>query len=124
MNFKMTRRYGFYSNASSKHIDRIYEIFGRQIKRSLKTKKQRKKSIERSKRRTKFRPAMISSFNRDPIKCKCGDIMVPTFDFNPYMKGACNELPNRMERNEAIFDSISLKLETERRRRELARSMG
>ena len=48
-NFKMTRRYGFYANASSKYIDRVYAIFGRQIKRFLKTKKQRRKEIERSK---------------------------------------------------------------------------
>lgn len=123
-NFKMTRRYGFYSNASSKYIDRIYEVFGKQIRRHLKSKKQRMKSIERSKRRTKFRPAMISSFNRDPIKCKCGNIMVATCDYNPYVKGANNELPNRNQRNKAIFRNISLRLETERRHRESIRSMG
>lgn len=94
-NFKMTRRYGYYSNASSRFIEHIYEIYSRQTHRKLKGKKQRRKSIDRSKRKCTYRMSMILSFKRDPIKCTCGGIMVPTYNYNPYEKGPAYQLLRR-----------------------------
>jgi hypothetical protein len=94
-NFKLTRHYGFYSNAYTKKLDHIYTLYGKKIHRTLRDKKTRKKKIAREKRKTKYRASSILSFNRDPIKCKCGEIMVPVGHFETYEKGASYELINR-----------------------------
>lgn len=107
-NFKMTRRYGYYANAYSGKLDHIYEIYGKQIKRNLKGKKQRKKAIDHAKRKCKYRASMILSFNRDPIKCTCGAIMVPTFNYDPYERGKKNELLRRIERDSDIKENNEL----------------
>ena len=97
-NFKMTRRYGYYSNAYSKCLDHIYEIYRKQIKRKLRTKSQRKKSTKKARERSRYRMSMILTYGKDPIKCTCGAIMQPTFSYNPYKEGKLNERQSGSDR--------------------------
>lgn len=118
-NFKMTRRYGYYSNAYSKCLDHIYEIYGKQIKRKLRTKSQRKKSTKKARERSRYRMSMILTYGKDPIKCTCGAIMQPTFSYNPYKEGKPNERQRRIKRHHDIIENMQLRNGSDRRRRSI-----
>lgn len=115
----MTRRYGYYSNAYSKCLDHIYEIYGKQIKRKLRTKSQRKKSTKKARERSRYRMSMIITYGKDPIKCTCGAIMQPTFSYNPYEEGKLNERQRRIKRHHDIIENLRLRNGSDRRRRSI-----
>lgn len=54
----------------------------------------------------KFRQLSIDSYNRDPLKCKCGNIMVYESSYNP-LEGRIND---RDYRKECINEMYSLRL--------------
>ncbi|MFV0327962.1 MAG: transposase [Bacteroides xylanisolvens] len=86
--FHNLRHYGFYSNAASSTLDEIHEVLGKNKKPN--TKAIRKEERTQLFNKLKYRTNMIDSFNRDPIKCKCGSLMLYNETFNP-LKGDSND---------------------------------
>ena len=70
-NFKMVRYYGFYHPKQSDILDILQQHFGGKDKLK-KTKEGRKKRKKKNRNRKKFRTVSIDTYNRDPMKCKCG----------------------------------------------------
>lgn len=117
-NFKMVRYYGFYSNAYAKKLDNIYKCLTKKGKKTHR-RKQRRHDTKEEQKKYKFRYSMITSYNRDPVKCKCRAIMLPTYREDPYEKkgGAFSELIFRHKRDAAIQANLKLIRETRRRMR-------
>lgn len=90
-NFKMTRYYGFYSNRYKPTLDKIYDLYGIKKKRKLKTWKQRKTIYKKKIEEFKYRCHMIQSYQRDPIRCSCGDIIKYSHTYNPFEGGKPND---------------------------------
>lgn len=104
-NFKMTRYYGFYSNKYKPTLDKIYEIYGKKVKRKLKTVKKRKQIYKNKLNEIKYRYHMIQSYSKDPIKCKCGEIMIYAYTYNPFEGGISND---RRYREKCLNESRKL----------------
>ena len=90
-NFKMTRYYGFYSNKFKPTLDKIYELYGRKVKRKIKTVKQRKQIYEKKLNEFKYRYHMIKSYLKDPLLCRCGELMKYSYSYNPLEGGMIND---------------------------------
>lgn len=90
-NFKMTRYYGFYSNKYKPMLDHIYESYGRKKKRKIRTLKQRKIIYKNKINKLKYRYHMIESYSKDPIRCKCGELMKYSYSYNPFEGGLSND---------------------------------
>lgn len=90
-NFKMTRYYGYYSNKYKPMLDNIYELYGKKKNRKIKTLKQRKEIYKNKINEFKFRYHMIKSYSKDPIQCKCGELMVYSYSYNPFEGGKTND---------------------------------
>ena len=90
-NFKMTRYYGFYSNKYKPMLDNIYELYGKKKKRKLRTLKQRKEIYKNKINKLKYRYHMIKSYSKDPIRCKCGELMLYAYSYNPFEGGISND---------------------------------
>ena len=71
--FRNIRYYGFYSNASRKELDHIHELLGIRKHKDY-SKKTRQQKQQRKMNKLRYRTHLIDSFNRDPLKCKCGSI--------------------------------------------------
>lgn len=87
--FKMTRYYGFYANASQKKLDRIHQLWDQKVK-DKHTQKQRQQLKQKYLYKCRYRTMSIDSFNRDPLKCRCGNYMVYTTTYNP-LEGGHND---------------------------------
>lgn len=107
-NFKMVRYYGFYSQKSRPLLERVYELYGRKIKKHIKNIKERKKEIKMKINHLKFRTHMIESYSRDPLLCKCGEIMKYDFSYNPFEGGTPND---REYRNRCIRNSKRMRMD-------------
>ena len=90
-NFKMTRYYGFYSNKFRPILDKIYELYGKKIKKRLKTVKERRKIYKRRLNEFKYRCHMIKSYLKDPLLCRCGELMIYSYSYNPLEGGMIND---------------------------------
>jgi hypothetical protein len=107
--FRNIRYYGYYSNASNKMLDRIHELLGQKKKKDYSRKK---RSEHKTKRLNllKYRTHLIDSFNRDPLKCKCGHYLRFKYTYDP-LEGRHND---RGYRRECIDEMHSMQI---RRRR-------
>ena len=113
-NFKMTRYYGFYSNRSVKHYNRMAELLAHKKKKEVIYKKQRQAMVKKDIQRTHFRYYMIQSFQRDPLKCKCGEYMQYVETYNPFEGGKRNDIPYK---EKCIYECRYLKSKTINHRR-------
>lgn len=93
--FQCVRYYGFYSNASQKKLNHLHELLGHKMKINNANSLRREKR-QRLMDKLRYRNHMIDSFNRDPLKCSCGSIMVWTYTYNP-LEGKSNERDYREE---------------------------
>lgn len=103
--FRNVRYYGFYSNASQKKLDHIHELLGKEKKKDY----SRKKRMEKRKRKMnklKYRTHLIDSFNRDPLKCRCGNYLRYKYTYDP-LEGRRND---RFYRKECINDMQKLQV--------------
>lgn len=101
-NFKMVRYFGFYSNKSSKTYDKMAELVGKKVKRRVQLKKERQAIAKINQKKTHFRYNMIKSFQRDPLLCKCGEIMIYVETYDPFEGDIKND---RQYRNKCIYES-------------------
>lgn len=101
-NFKMVRYFGFYSNKSSKTYDKMAELVGKKVKRRVQLKKERQAIAKINQEKTHFRYNMIKSFQRDPLLCKCGEIMIYVETYDPFEGDIKND---RQYRNKCIYES-------------------
>ena len=107
-NFKMVRYYGYYSNRGKKMLDHIYELNEQLVKRHkrrirLRSKKHRKKKLQKDKNSLRYRTLMIESFSRDPLICSCGELMDRVAVFDPFKGEAIND---RQYRHRCIYACI------------------
>ncbi len=103
--FLTTRYYGFYSNASNKILDQVHELLGIKNKKDY-SRKARTKALKDKLNKFKYRTHLIDSFNRDPLKCKCGAIMQYTYTCNP-LEGIKND---RAYRKRCIDEMYEMRL--------------
>lgn len=108
-NFKMTRYYGFYSNRSEKHYNRMAELLAHKKKKKTIYKKERQAIAKRNIQKTHFRYFMIQSFQRDPLKCRCGSFMQYLETYNPFEGGKKNDIPYK---EKCIYKSKYLRSQT------------
>ena len=108
-NFKMTRYYGFYSNRSTRHYNRMAELLAHKQKKETQYKKERQAIAKIQIQKTHFRYFMIQSFQRDPIKCRCGMIMNYAETYNPFEGGRKNDIPYK---ERCIYTSKYLRSQT------------
>lgn len=98
--FRTVRYYGFYSNKSQNELDSIHDILSkeRNIDYSKKKRQSRKKHFLN---KLKYRTHLVDTFNRDPLKCKCGHYLVYIDSYDPlkgikdvrlYRKNSINEM--------------------------------
>lgn len=83
--FKMTRFYGFYANRNNHQLNLINEQLEKKGRKN-KTQEFRKTEKKRLLNKLHYRTHSIDTFNRDPIKCKCGHYMVPGHTYDPFSK--------------------------------------
>lgn len=100
-NFKMVRYFGFYANKSSTTYDKMAELIGKKTKKKTQLKKERQAIAKRNKEKTHFRYNMIQSFQRDPLLCSCGEIMVYVETYDPFEGDMKND---RQYRNKCIYE--------------------
>ncbi|MDE6952250.1 MAG: transposase [Erysipelotrichales bacterium] len=105
-NFKMVRYFGFYSNKSSKTYDKMAVLVGKKVRRRTQLKKERKAAAKIKQNKTHFRYNMIKSFQRDPLLCKCGEIMEYVETYDPFEGDIKND---RQYRNKCIYESKYLR---------------
>ena len=110
-NFKMTGYYGYYSNKFKPILDNIYELYEIKKKKRIKTLKERKEIYKRKSNELKYRCHMIKSYSKDPIRCRCGELMLYAYSYDPFEGGTIND---RQYRQKSI--SELRQLHTERRR--------
>lgn len=96
-NFKMTRYYGYYSNKYKSMLDNIYELYGIKKKKHIKTLKERKELCKRKLNELKYRYHMIKSYSKDPLLCKCGELMLYAYSYNPFEGGTVNDRQYRQK---------------------------
>ena len=84
--FKMTRYYDYYANASKKKLDIIHQLWDQKVK-DKHTQKQRQLLRQKLLYKCRYRTMSIDSFNRDPLKCRCGNFMIYTITYNPLEGG-------------------------------------
>lgn len=98
-NFRTVRYYGFYSNKTNE-LDHIHELLGDKKKQDY-SKEARKKKREDRLNKLKYRTHLIDTFNRDPLKCRCGNYLQYKDSYNPlegikderlYRKKCINEM--------------------------------
>ena len=94
-NYRMVRYYGFYNNKCQKLLDKIHELLGKEGKLSL-DRYERKKKLNSKLSMLKFRQLSIDTYNRDPLKCKCGCTMIYDYSYNP-LEGRINDREYRKE---------------------------
>ena len=108
----MTRLYGFYSNRSQDILDKIHEKLGNKKKKS---RKARHKIKRKNTDKLKYRTHLIDTFNRDPIKCSCGNYMQYSRTYDPFSKckdedGIGGERNDRKYRNDCINEVRKLRI--------------
>ena len=80
--FRNIRYYGFYSNASRKELDHIHELLGIRKHKDY-SRKTRQQKRQRKMNKLRYRTHLIDSFNRDPLKCRCGHYMKYEYTYDP-----------------------------------------
>ena len=83
--FKTTRFYGFYANRCNQQLNIINELLG-QIGRKNKSHQLRKEEKKNLLNKLRYRTHSIDTFNRDPLKCKCGNYIVVGHSYDPFSK--------------------------------------
>jgi len=109
-NFKMVRYYGFYSNKNQPLLEKVYELYGRKLKKRIKNIKQRKKEIKKKLLHFKYRTHMIESYQRDPILCTCGTLMTYEYTYDPFEGGTIND---RQYREKCLNETRQLRVQME-----------
>lgn len=87
----MTRYYGFYSNRYKPALNKIYKLYGIKKKRKLKNWKQRRQIYKKKIEEFHYQYHMIQSYQRDLIKCSCGEIKKYGYSYNPFEGGKTND---------------------------------
>lgn len=93
--FRNIRYFGFYSNASKKELNHIHDLLGKKKNKDY-SKKKREALFKKKMNKLRYRTHMIDSFNRDPLKCKCGYYMEYESTYNP-LEGVKNDRKYRKE---------------------------
>lgn len=104
-NFRSVRYYGFYSNKAGEELDHIHELLGN-IKSRNYSKETRKKKREKMLNKLKYRTHLIDSFNRDPLKCRCGHYLEYKETYSP-LEGVTDE---RLYRKKCIDEMQALRI--------------
>lgn len=95
VNFKTVRYYGFYANGYGKvNLDHLHDLLGSQRKRDY-SRKTRDKKLKQRLNGFLYRTHLIDTFNRDPIKCKCGHYMVYADSYDPLDGGKIDNVYRR-----------------------------
>lgn len=87
--FRLVRYYGFYSNASVKTLNRCHELLGIKKQKNY-TEEKRNTKRKQLLNKLKYRTHLIDSFNKDPLKCRCGSYLKYSETYNP-LEGVKNE---------------------------------
>lgn len=88
-NFRTVRYYGFYSNKAGAELDQIHTLLSDKKKQDY-SREVRSKKKEQLLNKLKYRTHLIDTFNRDPLKCKCGNYLKFDGSYNP-LEGLKNE---------------------------------
>ena len=100
-NFRTVRYYGFYSPRSKDHLEKIYTLIN-QKRNDARTKEYRKKQLTSRLHKLRFRTMCLDSYNRDVLRCRCGEIMLYAETYNP-LEGISND---RQYRENCIIDEM------------------
>lgn len=103
--FRMVRYYGFYSNRSQKELDHIHDLLGKKKNKDY-SNHTRMKNRKKKLNRLKYRTHLMDSFNRDPIKCKCGFTLRYAYTYDP-LEGKRND---RKYRDQCINEMHKLQI--------------
>ena len=87
--FRMVRYYGFYNNKEQDLLDKLHEQLG-EAQQINSTREERKRKLKQKMNKLKFCTICLDSYNRDPIRCKCGGIMVYVDSYDP-LEGKSND---------------------------------
>lgn len=72
--FVMVRHYGFYHQKCTDKLDGLNESLGKAGRRH-RNRHQRKNDKREEPHRSSYRRLCITTFGRDPVKCRCGTTM-------------------------------------------------
>ena len=104
-NFRTVRYYGFYNPRSKDHLEKIYALIS-QKRNDARTKEQRKKQLTSRLHKLRFRTMCLDSYNRDVLRCRCGEIMLYAETYNP-LEGISND---RQYRENCIDEMREMRL--------------
>ena len=88
-NFRMVRYYGFYNNKKQDLLDKLHEMIGKE-RNTINDRNERKKKLQKKMNKLKFRTLCMDTYNRDILRCTCGDIMIYVDSYNP-LDGITND---------------------------------
>lgn len=103
--FRTVRYYGFYNNKERKLLSHIYDLHGQKNKMA-RSKEEREKQLNKSKRKLRFRTFLRDTYNRDIKLCKCGSYMVYVGSYNPLEE----KHNDRQYREECINDMRRMRI--------------
>ena len=83
--FRMIRYYGFYNPKNVDTLDHIHEMLGEDRHKDY-SRKTRDRVKSASMNKLKFRTFLLDSFNRDILRCPCGDTLLYVSTYNPLEK--------------------------------------
>ena len=81
----MIRYYGFYHPKNVDTWDHIHEIPGEDRHKDY-SRKMRDKAKKAAMNKLKFRTFLLDSFNRDILRCPCGNTLLYVSTYNPLEK--------------------------------------
>ena len=83
--FRMVRYYGFYHPKNTKTLDHIHDLLGEERHEDY-SKETRNRLKSKALNKLKFRTFLMDTYNRDILRCPCGDTLVYVATYNPLEK--------------------------------------
>ena len=88
-NFRMVRYYGFYNNKEQDLLERLHGMIGK-VRKTSRDRNERKRQLQSKLNKLKFRTLCVDTYNRDVLRCKCGELMSYVDTYNP-LDGKTND---------------------------------
>lgn len=104
--FNMVRHYGFYAPKNRERLDHLHQLLGKQRNKYVLSKQERKQKLQCALNRLKFRSHCLDTFNRDVLKCSCGQQLVYVETYCPFQGG--NQKNDQHYRRVCIDEMYSL----------------
>lgn len=69
----------------------MYELYGKKVIRKINSVKERKEICKKKLNDLKHRCHIIKSYSKDPLLCRCGELMLYAYSYDSFDGGMIND---------------------------------